>query len=80
MDKEFQVLFAKEYLLQKPVDYFVFGHRHVPMDIRLNEKSRLINLGEWIQSNTYAVFDGQNMELRSFHDKSEWDKIHFVRM
>jgi UDP-2,3-diacylglucosamine hydrolase len=80
IDKEFQVLFAKDYLQQKPVDYFVFGHRHVPMDIRLNENSRLINLGEWIFANTYAVFDGQNMELSSFRDKSEWDKIHFVRM
>ena len=80
LDKEFQILFAKEYLRQKPVDYFVFGHRHVPMDIRLSETSRLINLGEWIQSYTYAVFDGKNMELLSFRDKSEWDKIHFVRM
>ena len=80
VEKEFQVLFARDYLQHKAADFFVFGHRHIPMDIKLNENSRLINLGEWIVGNTYAVFDGQNMELLSFRDKREWDKIHFVRM
>lgn len=80
MDKEFNILFAKDYLTQKHIDYFVFGHRHIPMDIKLSENSKLFNLGEWIFSNTYAIYDGNNMELTSFRDKSEWDKIHFVRI
>jgi hypothetical protein len=50
------------------------------MDILLNENSKLINLGEWIFSNTYAVFDGNSLELTSYRDKSEWDKINFVRI
>ena len=78
IDKEYQILFAKGYLRQKHADFFVFGHRHVPMDIRLSEKSRLINLGEWIVNNTYAVFDGEKMDLLSFNDKA--DKSHFIRM
>jgi UDP-2,3-diacylglucosamine hydrolase len=43
-------------------DYYVFGHRHLPLDLKINEKSRYINLGEWVNFNTYAVYDGQNME------------------
>jgi len=80
MDKEFNILFAKDYLTQKHADFFIFGHRHIPMDIKLNDNSKLVNLGEWIFSNTYAVFDGTSLELTSYRDKSEWDKINFVRI
>jgi UDP-2,3-diacylglucosamine hydrolase len=66
-DKEHQVIFARKLLEQEHFDYFVFGHRHVPMDIRLNQNSRMINLGEWIFANTYAVFDGRELQLKSFH-------------
>jgi UDP-2,3-diacylglucosamine hydrolase len=65
-DKELQLLFAREKLKEEYFDYFVFGHRHVPMDIKLNEKSRMINLGEWIFSFTYAVFDGTDLKLKQF--------------
>ncbi|MBK7937100.1 MAG: UDP-2,3-diacylglucosamine diphosphatase [Lewinellaceae bacterium] len=48
-------------------DYFVFGHRHLPIDWLLkNNRSRYINLGEWLYYNSYAVFDGNDMELRFF--------------
>lgn len=48
-------------------DYFVFGHRHLPIDWRLpNGKSRYINTGEWMYACSYAVFDGQKMEVRFF--------------
>jgi UDP-2,3-diacylglucosamine hydrolase len=66
-EKELQLLFAKEKLKKEHFDYFVFGHRHVPMDIKLNENSRMINLGEWIFSYTYAVFDGVEMKLNWFN-------------
>jgi UDP-2,3-diacylglucosamine hydrolase len=45
------------------VDYFVFGHRHYAIDYKINDKSRYINLGDWISLNTYAVFDGSSMQL-----------------
>ena len=63
-DKEWLVIFCKEILKQKEVDYFIFGHRHLPMDIQLNEQSRYINLGDWIKHFTYAVFDGQQLSLQ----------------
>ena len=65
-EKELLIVFAKKMLEKEQLDYFIFGHRHVPMDFRLNDRSRLINLGEWIFSNTYAVFDGSRLELKYY--------------
>jgi UDP-2,3-diacylglucosamine hydrolase len=65
-EKEHQIVYARKYLKHSQVDYFVYGHRHIPMDFNLTATSRLINLGEWIYSNSYAVFDGMNMELKYF--------------
>ena len=47
----------------------VFGHRHLPIDFRLNGKSRYINLGDWIHYCTYAVFDGNEMSVQSYTGK-----------
>jgi len=65
-NKEHQILFAKEYLKNHHIDYFVFGHRHIPIDFKINESSRLINLGEWIVANSYAEFDGREMKLKYY--------------
>lgn len=57
------------------VDYFIFGHRHLPIDKTLNNgKTRYINLGEWMHAQSYAVFDGENVELKFF--KNEKGKIY----
>lgn len=48
-------------------DYFIFGHRHLPIDWLLSDgKTRYINLGEWMYACTYAVFDGDNISLELF--------------
>lgn len=62
-DKEWLVVYAKEVLQTRHFDYFIFGHRHLPLDIRLAENSRYVNLGEWINFNSYAVFDGSDLKL-----------------
>ena len=50
-------------------DYFIFGHRHLPIDWQLkNGTSRYINLGEWLHACSYAVFDGTDIELRYFEN------------
>ena len=48
------------------VDYFIFGHRHIRLDINLANSTRYINLGEWVNYNTYAVFDGEKLVLKEF--------------
>ncbi len=63
--KEYHLLFAKEYLELKKVDYFIFGHRHLPMDIIIGD-AHVINLGDWITYNSYAVFDGSTVELKKY--------------
>jgi UDP-2,3-diacylglucosamine hydrolase len=64
--KEWLIIYCKDVLKEKNIDFFVFGHRHLGIDYRLNENSRYINLGDWIEYYTYAVFDGDNMQLRSY--------------
>ena len=68
-DKEWLIQYSKEVLQKTHYDYFVFGHRHLPLDIRLNDKSRYLNLGDWIKYDSYAVFDGINMELKYYNSK-----------
>lgn len=55
-------------LASKHYDYFVFGHRHLPLEIELNENSKYINLGDWIGYFTYGVFDGEKMELKVYKE------------
>jgi UDP-2,3-diacylglucosamine hydrolase len=62
-DKEWLVIYSKEILAKKHFDYLIFGHRHLPLDIKI-DKSRYINLGDWIQYFTYGVFDGVEFELK----------------
>lgn len=65
-DKEYLVVFAKDILKKEHVDYFIFGHRHLALDIKVGEGSRYFNLGDWIKYNTYAVFEGQELTLKKF--------------
>jgi UDP-2,3-diacylglucosamine hydrolase len=63
-EKEWLVVYCKEQLQQLHFDYFIFGHRHLPIDLKLNEKTRYINLGDWIRYNSYGEFDGSELHLK----------------
>jgi UDP-2,3-diacylglucosamine hydrolase len=65
-EKEWLVQYCKRKLTETPYDYFVFGHRHLPLEIELQENSTYINLGEWIQYFTYVAFDENQFKLTSF--------------
>lgn len=69
-DKEWLVQYCKEVLQQRHYDFFIFGHRHLPLDIRLVGDSRYINLGDWIGHYTYAVFDGSELKLLKYPDRA----------
>lgn len=47
-------------------DFYIFGHRHLPLDLKVNDRSRYINLGEWVNYSTYAEFDGLQLTLKEF--------------
>ena len=65
-DKEWLVTYSQKKLKEEHFDYFVFGHRHLPLEIELNQNSKYINLGDWITHNTYAVFDGTTLNLKTW--------------
>jgi UDP-2,3-diacylglucosamine hydrolase len=67
-EKEWLVAFCKDKLKHEHFDYFVFGHRHLPLDIQLNPESRYINLGDWIKYYSYAVLTNGKIEL-AYHQK-----------
>mgnify|MGYP002623969663 CR=1 FL=1 len=66
-DEEPLVIFAKQYLGEHPdVDFFVFGHRHIQLDLALGRQTRVIILGDWIRQFTYAVYDGEGLYLERY--------------
>jgi len=65
-ENEWLILYCKKKLIQKKYDYFVFGHRHLPLEIVLSDTSKYINTGDWIRYFTYAVFNGDEMLLKSY--------------
>jgi UDP-2,3-diacylglucosamine hydrolase len=65
-DKEWLVLYAKEVLKREHFDYFVFGHRHVALNLKLDSNSRLVYLGDWVKHFTYGVWDGEDFKLERF--------------
>lgn len=65
-EKEWLIIFSRELLKTKHYDYFIFGHRHLPIDFKLADATHYINLGDWIKYYSYAVFDGNNLELKFY--------------
>ena len=65
-DKEWLIQYCKQKLAEKKYDYFVFGHRHLPIEHDFNNGSKYINLGDWINHNTYAVFSNDDLELKKY--------------
>jgi len=63
---EFLWVFCKEIEKTTHHDYYIFGHRHLPLDLEVASGSRYINLGEWVNYNTYCVYDGTKVELKTF--------------
>ena len=65
-EKEWLIIYCKEVLQKEHYDYFVFGHRHLPIHFNLPVNSLYVNLGDWIRYNSYAVFDGHDLELKYY--------------
>jgi UDP-2,3-diacylglucosamine hydrolase len=66
-EKEWLVQYCKKKLQEHQYDYFVFGHRHLPLEIKLNENSTYFNLGDWIQYFTFGVFEESRFSLKNFN-------------
>lgn len=62
-ENEWLAIYSKEILEKEHFDYFIFGHRHLPLDIKLTSNSTYVNLGDWINYFSYGFFDGKNLHL-----------------
>jgi|SRR5699024_4657496 len=65
-EEEWLVQYAKRKLKEENYDFFIFGHRHLPMKVKIEKQSFYFNLGDWIGYYTYGVFDGKNFKLEVF--------------
>ena len=73
-EKEQQFLGEDEWLWRYAIkkeqerhrDLYLFGHRHLPLDLEVGDKSRYVNLGEWINNFTYGEFDGEKFHFKKF--------------
>ena len=67
-ENQWLVLYRKRKLETKHYDSLIFGHRHLPMVIKVGPDSEYVNLGDWIIYFTYAVFDGTTFELKKYEN------------
>ena len=65
-EKEFLLTYCRELEKSQHHDFYIFGHRHLPLDLAVGSNSRYINTGEWVHFNSYAVYDGKNVALKTF--------------
>lgn len=68
-DKEYLVLFAKDYIRTNYVDFLIFGHRHIVLDLMLNQTTRMAILGDWIMHFSYGECRDGNFLLKNFDEE-----------
>ncbi len=65
-EKERLVQYCKSVLKKEHYDYFLFGHRHLPMEIEIQKGIKYFNTGDWFKNYSYVVLDGEKLELKYF--------------
>ena len=66
-EKEYLVRYVKDYMKEHPdIDYYLFGHRHIELDLMLSKKTRMLILGDWLWQFTFAVFDGERLYMENY--------------
>jgi UDP-2,3-diacylglucosamine hydrolase len=60
--------YCQEYLKTQTIDFFIFGHRHLPLDIQVDNQVRYINLGEWLFEQTYLEISASTIQMCQFKD------------
>ena len=65
-EKEWLFLYSQKLEFKQHFDFYVFGHRHLPLILEINNISTYINLGEWLNSNSFGIFDGKDFLIDYF--------------
>lgn len=66
-EDEFLYVYCRDREREEHFDYYIFGHRHLPLDLEVGERSHYINTGEWVHFKTYAEYDGRHVTLKTFN-------------
>ena len=66
-DKEMLFSYCKDVLKTKYYHFFIFGHRHIPLQLDLGNNSKYFNTGDWITHFSYLVYDGTSFNLNYFN-------------
>lgn len=66
-EKEILFGYCQQQQELNPVDYYIFGHRHLPLELKVDSRAKYINTGDWLTHNTYAVFDTGKLELKTYN-------------
>ena len=62
-------MYFKRKIIEHPdLDYLVFGHRHIPMQLKVNEKAEMLILGDWISHFSYGVFEEGKMTIQYYKE------------
>lgn len=67
LDREWLYQFTKSEQKSKHRDFYIFGHRHLPLKFEI-DKTIYFNLGEWLNYCTFGRFDGDKFELLQWKD------------
>jgi UDP-2,3-diacylglucosamine hydrolase len=70
-ENEWLITYSKERSAKEKIDFFIFGHRHLPIDFTFKDGSRYINLGDWIFYYTYGVLNPHGFKLVSTNPELE---------
>lgn len=65
-EQEHLIQYSKAYLKNDPVNYLLYGHRHILLDLMLSRESRILIIGDWLEYNSYAVWDGEELRLEIY--------------
>lgn len=69
-DREYLLRYCREIHAGNAFDYYIFGHRHLPLDLPVGESGRYLNTGEWMNHCRYLRFDGLHMEMLEWEPAS----------
>lgn len=68
IENEWLAIFSQEQNKLNPMDYYIFGHRHLPLRIPIEPDAIYMNIGDWLKYNTFAVFDGEELILQRWNN------------
>ncbi len=72
LEDEMLIHFANDTIKESPdIDYFIFGHRHIPLHEKIGDKAELLILGDWLYLFSYGVFEEGEMKLKYFEAENK---------